>query len=435
MLKAKGYDPNQPRAEDGKWTAAGAGAPGKPKKDLRGPFADKTQGEISEMLRGYPAIDFDSVERYKELDQYDPTDYLYEYMQDEVDARVEELRQQWYDESPERQFMEIPLDTRSAIEESARDELREEARDRLLQERREVEALVQDSVAEVFSVSGTGKDGREWATSGIITSVWGDGDIHVEGEFYVDGEYAGQFKREITGDSAYRSLLTIGDEYAGLGIASAFNHQEEMAYMKSGIPRVRISAHDLSNGDPNKPPGTYVWGSQGYDFDYGAPATVKNAVQNYVDNNPEFRQMHPILRDTVTDVADRLDRLQPTDPDYPTPREITQLGRLPGESWWAGKSIMAHSGASFEQAQTGRHEGPAWNAVKQLDDPSGLRVSLGEIRSEEARERAVAATQQHVAAWRATNPQLPFEDDFVMVNGNPVPIVPTDAMILEAIGL
>lgn len=432
MLKGKGYDPNQPRDKDGKWTAAGAGAAGKPKKDLRGPFADKTQGEISEMLRGYPAIDFDSVERYIELDQYDPDDYMFEYMQQEVSDRIDELRQEWYAESPEREFLEISLDTQAAIEESARDELREEARNRLQDERREAEEMVRQSVDEVYSVSGTGKDGREWETAGIVTSVFGDGDIHVEGEFYVEGEYAGKFRREITGGSVYRALLQVGDEYAGLGIASAFNHQEEMAYMKSGIPRVRLSAMDLSNGDPNKPPGTYVWGSQGYDFDYGAPSSVKNAVQNYIDNNPEFRQMPPILRDTVTDVAVRLAGLQPTDPDYPTPREITQLGRLPGESWWAGKSIMAHSGASFEQAQTGRHEGPAWDAVKQLDDPAGLRVSLGEIRSEEARERAV---RQHVAAWRATNPQLPFEDDFVMVDGNPVPIVPTDAMILEALGL
>jgi hypothetical protein len=96
---------------------------------------------------------------------------------------------------------------------------------------------------------------------------------------------------------------------------------------------------------------------------------------------------------------------------------------------------MAHGGASIDEAKTGGRSGPMWNAVKRLDDPDGLRVSLGEIRSQQARAATVRAVDQHVEAWRATNPQLDFGTDFIMVNGQPVPIAPTNAQILQVLGL
>jgi hypothetical protein len=288
-------------------------------------------------------------------------------------------------------------------------------------------------LSEVYGVSGTGPNGEEWYSDVEDVYFTYDG-IKVTGSFYVDGSYAGNFERELTEDNAYRALLVIEDEYAGLGIASAFNHQEEMAYLKSGLETVSITAVDLSNGDFAKPPGSYVWASQGYDFK-SKPGQVIIGLKNYITSNPEYNALPAAIRATIDDVADRFGRLSLTDEDYPTPRELSQLGRLPGEDWWAGKSIMAHSGASIDEARTGRHSGPMWNAVKRLDDPDGLRVSLGEIRSQQARAGTARAVDQHITAWRASNPQLDLGVEFIMVGGQPVPIAPTDAQILQVLGL
>jgi hypothetical protein len=256
--------------------------------------------------------------------------------------------------------------------------------------------------------------------------------VEVTGRFDVEGEEAGRFERTVSAYEAYRALLVIEDEYAGSGIAAVFNESEELSYAKSGVGRVRISAMDLSQGDFNTPPGTYVWASQGYGFSYDAGWEVQGAVERYVSQNPEYDVLPEQIRETVDDVANRLVSLQPDAKDYPTPREISQLGRLPGSQWWAGKSVMAHSGASEEEARNGRFVGPSWDAVKSLSD--GIRMSLGEVRSQQARAETAVAVEQHLAAWRGQSPSLGSDPEFIMINGQPVPIEPTDASVRELVG-
>lgn len=394
-----------------------------------GVWAGKTRDEVAAMLSGYPQIDLSEVDLYDTFYNMSVKEYIEEYMEDEFAEAVEFARSEWQDQNPDAVIGKAEWE----LEGMAKDALEETAQEILDERRNEIEYSLIEEATELYSVSGTGPNGEEWETEVSSVSVWG-GEVRVDGRFTVDGEYAGQFERTISEGEAYRALLTIDDDYSGMGIASQFNHHEEMAYLKSGIPQVRISAEDLSEGDPDKPPGTYVWGSQGYDWARGAPSSVKNAVTAYIDNNPEFRGLPRSVAATVQDVADRFSLSEDSE-DYPTPRELTQLGRIPGDDWWAGKSIMAHGGVSFDEAQTGQHRGPGWTAIKRLDRPEGLRVSLGEIRSKKARDESSKAVEQHVAAWRQSNPQLDFGDEFITVNGQPVPVAPTDAQILQMIGL
>ena len=397
-----------------------------------GKWAGKTRSEISEMLAGYPSVDLSELSTYSALEDMSDSEYIDEWMSDALQSERDYHRTQWYeDNDPDDESVFGPDE--GMILQMAYESLGETASEQLDQQKAEILASLNEELSEVYGVSGTGPDGDEWYSDVEDVYFTYDG-IKVTGSFYVDGSYAGNFERELTEDNAYRALLVIEDEYAGLGIASAFNHQEEMAYLKSGLETVTITAADLSNGDFNKPPGTYVWASQGYDF-ASKPGQVITALKRYITGNPEYNTLPPRIRATIDNVADRFERLSSNDEDYPTPRELSQLGRLPGEDWWPGKAIMAHGGASIDEAKTGGRSGPMWNAVKRLDSIEGLRVSLGEIRSQQARAETTRAVDQHVEAWRATNPQLDFGTEFIMVNGQPVPIAPTNAQILQVLGL
>lgn len=393
-----------------------------------GNWAGLGRDELAAMLAGYPSVDLSVADGYDELENMSSREYIDMFMEEEFHETVERLNREWAERADADELEDGP-DVKSFTSE-AYEELESIADDLLAERRVEIYSVLQDQIADVYGVSGTGPNGEMWESNIESMYVTMDG-VSVEGNFYVDGSYAGNFERQLSQDNAYRALLVIEDEYSGLGIASAFNHQEEMAYLKSGIENVTISAMDLSNGDFNKPPGTYVWASQGYDWQSGyVPNGVISAMQRFA-NGPEFQTMPDALQQTVTDA---ITRAGSRTGDIPTPREISQLGRLPGSDWWAGKSIMAHSGATIEEARKGREEGPGWQAVKNLADRSGLRVSLGEIRSQQARRDTFRAIDQHVAAWRQSNPQLDLGVEFIMVNGQPVPIEPSDGQVLRLMG-
>ena len=393
-----------------------------------GNWAGLGRDELADMLAGYPSVDLSRIDAYDEYDNMSGnlSQYIDSFMEEEFKEAQSTLETAWAERNPDA----VMGPDAQEIQDMAYEELEEIAEERLNEAKEEIYSLLLEQVNDVYGVSGTGPNGEYWESN--VESMYATYDgVHIEGQFYVDGAYAGNFERKLSPDDAYRALLVIEDEYSGLGIASAFNHQEEMAYLKSGIKTVSISAMDLSNGDFNKPPGTYVWASQGYDWQSGyVPNNVISAMQRFA-NGPEFQAMPDALQQTVTDA---ITRAGSRTGDIPTPREISQLGRLPGSDWWAGKSIMAHSGATIEEAREGYEEGPGWQAVKNLADRSGLRVSLGEIRSQQARRDTFRAIDQHVAAWRQSNPQLDLGVEFIMVNGQPVPIEPSDAQVLRLIG-
>lgn len=410
------YDPMQPRDESGRWAATGAG----------GVSADSGMSTVTTSA----AFDMDLMRQVAQLEEMDLDPdlftYIDMYMADELQEARDYLQADWEQDNPDDVSM-------PDFEEQAYEEILFEARQSLDDNLQTQQELLMQNVAQAYLVEGVGKDGSEWSTDINGVSVY-DGDVQIAGSFYVDGEYAGRFERTISEFEAYRALLVIEDDFAGAGIAKQFNAHEEAVYANSGIPQVRITAADLSYGDFDKPPGTYVWATQGYDWG-DTPFNVKNAVQRYTTTD-EYKSLPAPLRRTVDSVKERFDSLAITDPNYPTPREVSQLGRLPDSEWWAGKAVMAHDGAGEETARQGGSYGPRWSAVKRLGEAA--RVSEGERESQQARDdfatRGAAERSAALTQFRRMNPQLDLGQEFRIIDGVPVPILPTDAQIEQILG-
>lgn len=417
------YDPMQPRDESGRWTAIGAGG------------VSAGSGSSASTATTRASFDMDLMRQVAQLEEMnldsDLFTYIDMYMADELQEARDYLQADWEQNNPDDVSMSDSEE--QALELIAYEEILFEARQSLDDNLQTQYEILQQNVAQAYLVEGVGKDGSEWSTDINGVSIY-DGEVQIEGSFYVNGEYAGRFERTISEFEAYRALLVIEDDFAGAGIAKQFNAHEEAVYENSGIPQVRISAHDLSYGDFDKPPGTYVWATQGYDWG-DTPFDVKGAVGFYTTTE-EYRNLPAPLRRTVDSVKERFDRLEITDPNYPTPREVSQLGRLPDSEWWAGKAVMAHGGAGEETARQGGSYGPRWSAVKRLGEAA--RVSEGERESQQARDdfatRGAAERSAALTQFRRMNPQLDLGQEFRIIDGVPVPILPSDAQIEQILG-
>jgi hypothetical protein len=304
-----------------------------------GKWAGKTHSEIREMLAGYPEMDLSDLSTLESLEGMSTNDYIDEWMEGAFNEQVEYYLNEWRDENPDAVFEPDEDEFRQMAYESLEDMADSEMEER----KTEIVASIQEEVSSVYEVSGIGPNGEEWYSSVDYVSVYGDA-IRVEGTFYVEGEEAGRFQRDLTEDNAYRALLEIDDQFAGLGIAGAFNHQEEMAYLKSGLRTVTITAADLSIRVVRQAAGYVRVG-----FARVRLARREGAVERPCgdarvhDVGPRVRELPTAIQDTITSA---IERARQGDADVPTPREISQLGRLPGQDWWPGKSIMAHSGAT-----------------------------------------------------------------------------------------
>jgi len=410
------YDPNQPRDETGKWTATGgSGVSAAPSVG----FGSAPFGSV---------INFSEVEELSNLEDMYVSDYIENYLEDALYEEIAHLESLWEEENPDEAMLP---DFRDEALQSLYDMAEGIMDDRKL----EIQQSLYEQASDLYSIDGQTKNGEYWETS--VESVFASGgELNVEGSFFVDGAYVGRFERTISEFDAYRALLVIDEEYSGVGISAAFNKHEEEMYRAAGIPKVRISAADLSNGNFNQAPGTYAWASQGYDW-ADTPFYVRSAVQNYVESNPEYRELPAALRETVDSVAFRIQNLSVANVDFPTPREISQLGRLPDSDWWAGKSIMAHNGAELAKARSGSYPGPRWSAVKELNEP--LRTTeAGNIAERVRQEFAEFGAAQRVAAiaqFRQMNPQLGFDPNFITINGMAIPLELTDAQIERKLGI
>lgn len=408
------YDPMQPRDESGKWTATGGSGVS------AGPSVTASQ-------RAFP-VDFSNVELLSSIEYMDLDDFIDQYMQDELQEAIYYLESDYEDENPNAAIY-------PDFSDEARQGLYEFAESQHEKQMEELQQVLLEQSSELYSIDGRGKNGEYWETDVEYVSVEDD-TLEISGRFYVDGELAGQFERRISEFDAYRALLRIDEEYSGLGIASEFNKYEESMYREGGIPQVRISAADLSYGNFDQAPGTYVWASQGYDWS-DTPFAVRNAVESYVGSNPEYQELPAPLRGTVDSVLSRMQTLDTNDENYPTPREISQLGRLPDSDWWAGKSIMAHSGAEITNARSGSFPGPRWNAVKRLNEP--LRTTeagnVAERVRQEFAEFGAAERAASIAQFRQMNPQLGFDPNFITINGMAIPLDLTDAQIERKLGI
>lgn len=408
------YDPMQPRDDSGRWAATSAGG------------VSAGVGSAASARTTSAAFDMDLIRKIDSLENMDIDEYIDVYLADELQEMVDELESEYEEMNPgDPDPPDFSYEARNTMRENAFD---------IYNAQQEAEEMLQVNFSQAYSIDGVGKNGEQWYSEVNEVSVYG-GEVQIEGSFYVEGEYAGTFHRVVDENEAYRSRLVIEDEFAGLGIAKQFNAHEEAVYENSGIPQVRISAADLSSGDFNKPPGTYVWATQGYDWN-DEPYYVKNAVERYVTTD-EYRNLPAPLRRTVDSVIERFDTLNMSDPNYPTPREVSQLGRLPDSDWWAGKAVMAHGGADEQTARQGRSNGSAWDAVKRLGEPA--RISEGERRSQQARDNIASGGAEEISAaltqFRRMNPQLDLGQEFRIIDGIPVPILPSNAKIEQLLGI
>lgn len=185
-------------------------------------------------------------------------------------------------------------------------------------------------------------DYDELSVKGVLTDEWGQG--------------LGSFERLLKQHSdgsiwAHHEFLKLNDpDMRGQGFAQAFNARAEKFYREIGVRGIYLEANiDI---------GGYAWARAGYDW-----ANVRDSRRiegrlrdqlNIVKNSkipPERRAEQVAL------AQEMIKRMNGTfgDDDFPTPFEVSQLGRWPGASkddWWIGKAALI---------------GSHWEGVKHLD--------------------------------------------------------------------
>lgn len=141
---------------------------------------------------------------------------------------------------------------------------------------------------------------------------------------------------------AGHDLLDLDPRWQGQGFAAAWNNYLESWYRDSGVRRIHLEA--------NIDVGGYAWASQGYDWaGTWASAPILNMLRIRARDEAD-----PSVRAEAAALLDRAEQLDPASPGYPTPREVSQLGRRPGQGrddMWLGKLTLL---------------GSRWDAVKWL---------------------------------------------------------------------
>jgi hypothetical protein len=161
-----------------------------------------------------------------------------------------------------------------------------------------------------------------------------------------DGNQVGEAERAIYRDgdgnlAAVHELLDIDPEVRGQGFASAFNQHLTDWYRQQGVERIELTA--------NIDVGGYAWASHGYDFaDEDSAQRIANRLMEHVDSAP------PDVRQAARELLARFDRPFGSD-GFPTPFEVSRLGRAEGAKSWLGKTVLLNS---------------SWEGVKWLDHPT-----------------------------------------------------------------
>jgi GNAT superfamily N-acetyltransferase len=189
------------------------------------------------------------------------------------------------------------------------------------------------------------------------------GTVKVAGSVFDDtGDEVGLFTRLIrrrkNGElEAEHVSLQLDQDVQGQGFAHAFNRELFDWYRENEIKRVVLLA-DIDVGG-------YAWARAGYDWkpdDVDGLLEIQYRIHEarLTDSEilnrvpPERREEQRLLarelfRDldgTVTEDTDPDDELPDIIEMWPTPYELSQLGRWPGagrDDWWIGKSIMMDS--------------------------------------------------------------------------------------------
>lgn len=155
---------------------------------------------------------------------------------------------------------------------------------------------------------------------------------------------------------AVHKVLTLKTNHQGQGFAKAFNAHNFDWYREHGIGLVHLNA-DIDVGG-------YAWAREGYDWERHRDAQKIAARISQVHRNsiglpwpgePEDRpqweripadRLHEQLTLTIALRERLMERAGFGQDDFPTPYEVSELGRWPGagrDDWWIGKVIMMGS--------------------------------------------------------------------------------------------
>ena len=165
-------------------------------------------------------------------------------------------------------------------------------------------------------------------------------------------------------------MLALDSKVQGQGFARTFNKAMiKNVYRPAGVKRELL----LANIDV----GGYTWGREGYDWksdDVDGLLEMQDRIHQARLTDSEIlnrvpaerreeqrllaRELFRDLDGTVTEDTDPDEELPDIIEMWPTPFELSQLGRWPGagkDDWWIGKSIMM---------------GSNWWGVRDIDDDS-----------------------------------------------------------------
>lgn len=208
-----------------------------------------------------------------------------------------------------------------------------------------LDAATTAAIAEVYTIEHGG------LSTSDITAI---GRIGPDGERYVyvrgvvrdqSGVPVGKFGRALSADGGVptvsHGLLELDKGVRGQGFAQAFNAQAFEWYRESGVARVELTA--------NIDVGGYAWARAGYDW--ADPADTRKLAAKAARLSKQGGARIPADRrdDQARLAGEMAARLRAGTfgaDDFPTPFEVSQLGRWPGagkDDWWAGKVIMMGS--------------------------------------------------------------------------------------------
>lgn len=161
------------------------------------------------------------------------------------------------------------------------------------------------------------------------------GSVVVNGKIFdSNNEQVGTFIRHINQDPdgtpwVDHELLQMSQDVQGQGFAQALNDQAFSWYENSGIDRVELFA--------NVDRGPYAWARAGYDWrNPNALDVITGRVREEAARGGEEGAQAQVI-------LNRLETVPFGDPGFPTPFEISELGRPPGGGkgqTWAGKRIL-----------------------------------------------------------------------------------------------
>ncbi|MFJ1456977.1 hypothetical protein [Nocardia sp. N2S4-5] len=200
----------------------------------------------------------------------------------------------------------------------------------------------------------------------------------------------GEFSRDFTIDgdgriTANHDFLKVEEDVQGQGFATEFNRAMFDWYRESGVHKVTL----LANIDV----GSYAWARHGFTFadEHIAIDQIRPRLENEIDRAtqraealrqqlnslPPGQERSPLERqlndlDSIISQGQAiLDRFEVGSPNFPTPKEISQLGRPADlspeqarDQTWPGKTIFMEPGESI-----------LWNGELLLDTDTGHPLS------------------------------------------------------------